>query len=271
MAILSSQPMRRSLSVLLGGALLALAACADPSTPPPGEAPPPQMGPGMVAGHWRVDSVSPSGLTPLPPAQQQALQGRVLTLGLNRAEDVDGRMCNAPAYRFAQVPQSRALGYRQAMPMMDPSVTEVWVDCHGTPFARFIKLPSGVLLADHHGTYAALEPSASAADSPMMAHHGAVEMRTLPMTMHNAAAQPGDQVAHLASYRGEGMAREGWGKLSQEYPELKAFHPQYEPVTLAGKGKFMRLMAVGENAQQVKALCEGLKKKRAYCRVMTEK
>jgi hypothetical protein len=164
------------------------------------------------------------------------------------------------------------------MPMMDYTVTEVWVDCHGTPFARFIKLPSGVLLADHHGTYAALEPSTSAADGPLMARpmvpqvqESAVKPMAMAMTMHNAAAQPGDQVAHLASYRGEGMAREGWGKLSHKYPELQAFHPQYEPVTLAGKGKFVRLMAVGENAQQVAALCQELKKKGAYCRVMTEK
>jgi hypothetical protein len=266
--------MRRSL--LVGSTLLTLAACAETPTPPTAEPPPPQMGPGIVAGNWRVTSVNPSGLTPLPAAQQMALENRVLTFGLTSAEDVDGRTCNAPAYRFAQVPQSRALGYRQTMPMMDYTVTEVWVDCHGTPFARFIKLPSGVLLADHHGTYAALEPSTSAADGPLMARPMVPQVqesavKPMAMAMHNAAAQPGDQVAHLASYRGEGMAREGWGKLSHKYPELQAFHPQYEPVTLAGKGKFVRLMAVGENAQQVAALCQELKKKGAYCRVMTEK
>jgi hypothetical protein len=247
------------------GALVFLAACAE--TPEHHAMPPPQMlGPGPLGGHWMVSDVFPSGLTPLPLSRQKALEGRILTLSASEAEDVDGRHCSAPSYQFASVLQSRLFAYRQAVPAEDPMITEVSVHCHGAAFARFVMLASGTLLADHHGTWAALTPVATA--DPQMIHDdgGMIEVQVSPLA--DPTPIHSDREAHLASYRGEGMAREGWSKLTARYPALHAFSPRYETVTLGKKGTFIRLMAVGGSAQQITDLCHALHSQKAYSRVM---
>jgi hypothetical protein len=201
--------------------------------------------------------------------QQHALVGRVLTISDSEAQDVDGRQCPAPTYQFATMPQSRLFAYRQPVAAADHTVSEISVSCHGTPFTRFVMLASGTFLADHHGTWVALSPAAAAdhhlANEGMMVM---MESHTIPVIADAPMPQTGTVMAHLASYRSEGMAREGWGKLLASYPALRAFKPHYEKVTLGKKGTFIRLMAMGASAQRVNDLCHNLKSKKTYCVVM---
>lgn len=74
---------------------------------------------------------------------------------------------------------------------------------------------------------------------------------------------------HLASYRHTADAATGWRTLQRQYPnELSLLEPRVAPVTLEGRGDFLRLIAGGFSTQQTaSALCETLSKRGRFCEV----
>lgn len=74
---------------------------------------------------------------------------------------------------------------------------------------------------------------------------------------------------HLASYRHNADAVAGWRTLQRQYPsELSLLEPRVAPVTLEGRGAFVRLIAGGFSTQQTAAaLCETLIKRGRFCEV----
>ncbi|MEO0398894.1 MAG: SPOR domain-containing protein [Pseudomonadota bacterium] len=75
---------------------------------------------------------------------------------------------------------------------------------------------------------------------------------------------------HLDSYKREAYARRGWSRLQRRYPdELGLLEPRLETVMIEGKGRMLRLIG-GAFASEAtaKALCETLKVKEQYCRVV---
>ena len=74
---------------------------------------------------------------------------------------------------------------------------------------------------------------------------------------------------HLASYRKEEEAREGWRKLQRENPdELGLLEPRLETVEVPSRGAFLRLIGGGlSSREKAEALCSNLKSKGLYCTV----
>ena len=74
---------------------------------------------------------------------------------------------------------------------------------------------------------------------------------------------------HLASYRQEAEAREGWRKLQRENPnELGLLEPRLETVEVPNRGAFLRLIGGGlSSREKADALCSNLKSKGLYCAV----
>ncbi len=74
---------------------------------------------------------------------------------------------------------------------------------------------------------------------------------------------------HLASYRQEDEAREGWRKLQRENPdELGLLEPRLETVDVPERGSFLRLIGGGlSSREKAEALCSNLKTKGLYCSV----
>lgn len=74
---------------------------------------------------------------------------------------------------------------------------------------------------------------------------------------------------HLASYRQEDEAREGWSKLQRENPdELGLLEPRLETVEVPERGSFLRLIGGGlSSREKAEALCSNLKIKGLYCAV----
>lgn len=74
---------------------------------------------------------------------------------------------------------------------------------------------------------------------------------------------------HLASYRKEDEARDGWRKLQRENPdELGLLEPRLETVEVPSRGAFLRLIGGGlSSREKAEALCSNLKSKGLYCAV----
>lgn len=76
---------------------------------------------------------------------------------------------------------------------------------------------------------------------------------------------------HLASYRQEMEAREGWRKLQRDNPDqLGLLEPRIDKVELPEKGVFLRLIGGGFSSNdRAQALCEQLKDKGLFCSVVS--
>lgn len=74
---------------------------------------------------------------------------------------------------------------------------------------------------------------------------------------------------HLASYRAQEEARNGWRKLQQENPdELGLLEPRVESIDIDGRGRFWRLIGGGfETEATAQTLCQTLEAKGLYCQV----
>ncbi|MEL6359587.1 MAG: SPOR domain-containing protein [Pseudomonadota bacterium] len=74
---------------------------------------------------------------------------------------------------------------------------------------------------------------------------------------------------HLASYRAEREAREGWIKLQKQNPdELGLLEPRIENVEIEGRGKFLRLIGGGfTSSEKAQDLCSTLASKGLFCKV----
>jgi hypothetical protein len=74
---------------------------------------------------------------------------------------------------------------------------------------------------------------------------------------------------HLASYRAEASALDGWDTLQEQFPnEIGALKPRLAPFADPQRGDFLRLIAgpvASEDAAQ--AICETLRQTGAYCAV----
>jgi tetratricopeptide (TPR) repeat protein len=85
-------------------------------------------------------------------------------------------------------------------------------------------------------------PATANADDPATMRFSGVTEAATDGAVAGAAA--GKTHVHLASYRGMDTAREGWTALSTRYAGLlRGMSPVYDPVTLPGKGRFIRLKA----------------------------
>lgn len=307
---MSSQHMaacRRSLmSIVQPGLRLAaaltcaasVAACAS-DAPPPSSARAPDGAmtavgvAGTLSGQWAVADVHPSGRVDLTAEDRKALMGRVISVSDTHAEDISGRVCESPSFSSSAMSMGDALGTRQAMAGMTNRATVVHVSCAGAPFGRYVFASNGVVLTSYKGTWVSLQPAASAerasamvapaastaaappAPAPAMAPAHAPEAAVGKDAMEGAHAKPkaqGKMGMHLASYRGEGMAREGWAEVKKAFPALSSLSPVYTSVVLGGKGTFVRLYAVGPEVSEMERLCADLRKSKQYCVVMpTEK
>jgi len=112
---------------------------------------------------------------------------------------------------------------------------------------------------------AAQEPEKPAAEIPAAAADAPPE----PVKDVDPAGKTDDQTAleagqlrlHVASYRNESDAARGW--LSYNLPGLI---PELAAVTIPGKGKFIRLFAVGPS-EQVHQLCDEMKARGEVCTI----
>lgn len=111
--------------------------------------------------------------------------------------------------------------------------------------------------------------------APRQAQVGAAVPATLPPAPPPAAtakAAPvppsaaGPYTVHLASYRSQDNAAEGWRKLSHTAAPLAGLLPAYHPVDLPGRGAFVRLTA-GRFADKAAAqsFCDSIKATVGYC------
>ncbi len=92
------------------------------------------------------------------------------------------------------------------------------------------------------GPGATAGPATANADDPATQSFSGVT--EAPNDGAGSAATSGARYVHLASYRGMDTARAGWNALSQRYSGLmRGMEPLYDPVTIAGKGDFIRLKA----------------------------
>ena len=96
-------------------------------------------------------------------------------------------------------------------------------------------------------------PAADAAPEPIK------DVDASPQDDEATALETGQLRVHVASYRNESDAARGW--LSYNLPGLM---PELTAVTLPGKGKFIRLFAVGP-ADQVHQLCDEMKTRGEIC------
>lgn len=90
-----------------------------------------------------------------------------------------------------------------------------------------------------------------------------------PAATAKAAPAPsaaGPYTVHLASYRSQDGAAEGWRKLTHTAAPLAGLHPAYHPVDLPGRGAFVRLTA-GRFADKAAAqsFCDSIKATVGYC------
>lgn len=79
-----------------------------------------------------------------------------------------------------------------------------------------------------------------------------------------AAAQQPEAYAHLASYRSRESAEKGWRAMTELYSSVLYFQPTFRIVDLAGKGRFFRLYAQGDQAL-MRLLCDSLRRRKLYC------
>lgn len=83
---------------------------------------------------------------------------------------------------------------------------------------------------------------------------------------------PGQTTLHLATYRTEAAARDGWADVLKRFPaQLSTLAPDVRKVPVPGKGDYYRLYA-GPIASQSEGntLCRALAAKRQYCKVTNE-
>lgn len=253
----------RLLGLLVAGTVAACASGSDPAAPPSSMEPASSTIP--LHGPWQVIDVYPGGPNALSPHERQALIGATASFTASEAKSVTGQICTAPLYRTRSMMQSEALGYWPAPTVDNPMVMTVDVICQDSPFARLVQLPSGAVLTYVHQSWASLVapstvPKASSPMAPMM---------PMGYEMTPMSAQPSPVSVHLASYRSESMAREGWAVYEKNYAQaLQGFHPTYSSVTVKNKGTFVRLMADGGSPAQADELCKTVHHHNGYCKVI---
>lgn len=132
--------------------------------------------------------------------------------------------------------------------------------------------------ADQRAVAATAQPARPLAASPVQAAPRLVQpsFANEQKTVFENEAKNGDIRltsvlfgVHLASYRHNTEAVAGWRTLQRQYPsELSLLEPRIAPVTLEGRGDFVRLIAGGFSTQQTAAaLCETLSNRGRFCEV----
>lgn len=93
-----------------------------------------------------------------------------------------------------------------------------------------------------------------------------------PAKARAAAPLPGQTAVHLASYRTEVQAREGWDDLVKRFPtQLTTLAPDIRKTSVSGKGDYYRLYAGPFAARaEANAVCSALTLKRQFCKVTNE-
>ncbi|SOD92013.1 hypothetical protein [Caenispirillum bisanense] len=82
-----------------------------------------------------------------------------------------------------------------------------------------------------------------------------------------AAPAAGGPAVHLASLRDDAGAAAEWASLQDRVPRLRDWAVRFEPVEIAGKGRFVRVLAVPPDGVDAAAACRALEKDGQYCRV----
>ncbi|PKU24672.1 hypothetical protein [Telmatospirillum siberiense] len=247
---------------------LLLAACASESAgPPPADTKPsslaePAGAPSMPLGgedlrpwlgRWVVTEAygsAQSGQRPRPPVGQR------LELGEAVATDLDGRTCVAPSFRgdgaseaaFLGLDKSTAESLRQIRPRLS-------VTCGPAAFGQYLAVRDGSLLAHVGGGTLRLARQADApAPEQSVKESSAVE----PPPARSEGDAPSPRAVYLASYRDQDTALTGWKELAKISPLLQKATPELTPVTLPGRGKFLRLWAKGLSDVDGAKLCKAL-------------
>lgn len=81
-----------------------------------------------------------------------------------------------------------------------------------------------------------------------------------------AAAQAAEVVAHLASYRSQAAAENGWRVLADKYSSVLYTKADVRIVQLGPKGQWWRLYAVGDQ-HIVRMLCDSMRQRKLYCQL----
>lgn len=132
--------------------------------------------------------------------------------------------------------------------------------------------------ADQRAVTAAPNAAKPLGASPMQAAPRLVQpsFASQEKTIFENEAKPGDirltsvlYGVHLASYRHNADAVAGWRTLQSQYPnELSLLEPRTAPISIEGRGDFIRLIAGGFSSQQTAAaLCETLSRRGRFCEV----
>ena len=76
--------------------------------------------------------------------------------------------------------------------------------------------------------------------------------------------------AHVASYRSDADAQQGWQVLSRSFPQLASLAPVIVDADLGDRGMFRRLIGIGTDQQSVEEVCGALNRNTpSSCRVVT--
>lgn len=93
----------------------------------------------------------------------------------------------------------------------------------------------------------------------------AVAVAALPLIVP-AAAEAGEVMAHLASYRSQAAAEQGWRVLTDRYSSVLYTKADVRIVQLGAKGQWWRLYADGDQ-NIVRMLCDSMKQRKLYCQL----
>ncbi len=107
---------------------------------------------------------------------------------------------------------------------------------------------------------------------PMAASGGTGSAPPAPSAGQSAGRSSGSGASgamgvHLASYKSESVAHEGWKNLLAKYPrQLGGMQPRFVKASVTGKGTFWRVLVGPVGSQsQAQQFCQGLKAAGQYC------
>lgn len=223
-----------------------------------------------LEGAWRVVAAVPvSGASPAA----DALAGATLEVDAASVRDPFGRSCGAPEQQARVRSLGETLGLRSVPAGIDlnpmAAVEVVRIVCDGRILLDAARIGGGDgLVIRGEQVLLFLRPDAG----PPIRETALATRHPGAAPAHEAAVEAAHGVAptlrlHLASYALADNATAYWQTLTARVPTLAALSPATAPIDIPGKGRMLRLYAVGE-AATARAACAAIRAAGAYCQPM---
>ncbi|MEX6725047.1 hypothetical protein [Parapedomonas caeni] len=230
----------------------------------------PAVGAAPLEGTWRVVAAVPvSGTSPAA----DALAGMTLVVDAASVRDPFGRRCGGPQQLTRMRGLGETLGLRAVPAGIDlnpmAAVEVVRIVCDGQILLDAARIGGGDgLVIRGEQVLLFLRPEAAppvretALPAPTATHDAAHP------PAHDAPGDAGPRLRlHLASYALADNAATYWRTLTARVPALAALSPETAPTNIPGKGRMLRLYAVGD-AATARTACAAIQAAGAYCQPM---